>query len=80
MNQAEVKVKKIQSHVYQEELVLLRQGKNVSSSSPLYQLQSLNEDLLVVGGRLKYAAIINEMKHPMILPHSHKLSQMIIQE
>ena len=82
MNQAEVKViKYVQSHIYQEELELLRQGKNVSSSSPLYQLEpTLTEGLLVVGGRLKHAAIINEMKHPMILPHNHKLSQMIIQE
>ena len=33
LNQAEVKViKYVQSHVYQEELELLRQGKNVSSS------------------------------------------------
>ena len=82
LDQAEVKViKYVQNHVYQEELVLLRQDKNVSSSSPLNQLEpTLNEGFLIISRGFKHAAMINEMKHPMILPHNLKLSQMITQE
>ena len=39
-----------------------------------------NDGIIVVGGRLKYAALTHRSKHPIILPHNHKLSRMIVQD
>ena len=40
----------------------------------------LNEDMLVVGGRLKQAEINDEAKHQMILPYKHRVTDLVIEQ
>ena len=47
--------------------------------SSLYQLNPmLKDELIVVGGRLKFANIDEENKHPMILPSKHHVADLVI--
>ena len=82
MTDAEVVIiKYVQGCAYEDELSALKQGNYVAKSSRLFKLApALKDGLLVVGGRLKHAAIIEDMKNPLILPHDHRISHLIVQE
>ena len=80
MRDAEVVIiKYVQGCAYEDELTALKQGKYVANSSRLFTLApTMKYGLLVVGGRLKHAAINEDMKNPLILPHDHKISHLIV--
>lgn len=57
-------------------------GRNLPNTSKLVQLKPFldSEDLLRVGGRISKAEIRYDAKHPIILPHSAKITELIIME
>ena len=75
-------VKFVQQHAFpHQEIHSIRNEAAVSKSSPISKWSLiLQEDMLVVGGRLSYSSIAYAAKHPIILPHKNKVSQMIVEE
>ena len=63
------------------EIQLLRQGKPVPASSPIYRLTPFlgDDDLLRVRGRLQMSDLCYEEKHPVILPKGH-LAELLVRE
>ena len=63
----------VQQHAYAEEIAALRQGRSISRASKIAKLSPfLSEDgLLRVSGRIQFAKLSYEEKHPIILPKSH---------
>ncbi|XP_076036050.1 uncharacterized protein LOC143022003 [Oratosquilla oratoria] len=60
---------------------LIEAGKTVLKSSSIYKLSPILIDgLLVVGGRLKHAALNGQAINPVILPHNHRLSTLIVRD
>ena len=53
--------------------ILRKAGTSIHQLSPI-----LKEGLLCVGGRLDYAQIDDDSKHPIILPYKHHITDMII--
>ena len=71
----------VQNEVYKDDLEMLRSVGKVKKSSPLRMLSPrLHNGLIVVGGRLVHAPIVDSMKSPVILPHGHPVSRMLILE
>ena len=72
-------IKYVQGQAYPDELKMLGQTKHVARSSRLVKLSpTLEEGILVVGGRLKHSSLSQRSKCPIILPYGHTLSQMIV--
>jgi hypothetical protein len=63
----------VQSSRFHEEKLALGQGKNVSRKSSIYKLSpTLGDDgLLRVQGRLQFASLLEDEKHPIIVPKGH---------
>ena len=73
-------IKYVQGCAYEDELTAHEQGKYVAKSSRLPILApALKDGLLIVEGRLKRAAINEDTKYPLILPHYHMISHLIVQ-
>ena len=73
-------VKHVQQQFYEDEISCLRQGHRVAKKSPILKLDPiLKNDVLVVGGRLRYSQHV-EHKHPIVLPRQDRVSKLIIQE
>ena len=71
----------IQSMSYPSEVADLAAGRQVDKSSTIIALNpTLVNGLLVVGGRLKHARILRDVKFPYILPSEHRLSDLILTE
>ena len=66
---------------FEKEIEDLSSQKSVSRHSVLFKLDAfLDEDCLIrVGGRIHASTLSDEVKHPIILPSDHELSQQIIQ-
>ena len=66
-------IKIVQAQHFQEEIHALQAGSHVKKGSSLYQLSPFIDDkgLLRVQGRLEFARLTNEEKHPIILPKGH---------
>ncbi|XP_076047314.1 uncharacterized protein LOC143028837 [Oratosquilla oratoria] len=74
-------VKHVQGRAYFHETKNIEARKNVLKSSPIYKLSPILIDgLLVVGGRLKHAALNGQAINPVILPHNHRLSTLIVRD
>ena len=59
----------------------LKDGKKVKGNSPMSKLNPfLHEGLLRVGGRISNAPVDFNIKHPIILPYRHHITETIIQE
>ncbi|XP_048481675.1 uncharacterized protein LOC125489576 [Plutella xylostella] len=73
-------IKYVQEEEFSEEITRLRKGQKISADSKLLQLTPfLDKDgLLRVGGRLKHANITEDQKHPTIIPHNGKLTELLI--
>ena len=72
-------VRIIQRQYFSNELELLRNGKEVSTSSKLATLSPiLIDDVIRVGGRIRNAPLPLDALHPMILPKEHYISTLII--
>ena len=65
---------------FSNEIAALKNKKNVASSSSLAALTPFLDEngLIRVGGRLAYANISEEAKHPVILPKDHKVTALLI--
>jgi len=74
-------IKNAQKEVFEEEILALRQGRILKTSSPLLGLHPLldDKDLLRVGGRLRYAPLPHDQLHPILLPPRHVLTRLIIE-
>ena len=74
-------IKFVQHQAYNTEVEALSQGKDMLRSSSIKSLSpGLQDELLVVGGRLKNSSLGGQAKNPIILPHDHRLSLLIVQE
>ena len=71
----------VQNCAYHDEMVSLRTRGHVTKSSAVSKLcPSIKDGLMVVGGRLKHAAIPEKCKYPVILPHDHPVSHLIVRD
>ena len=75
-------IKYVQESEFADEICNLKANRQIDNKSKLLSLNPfLDEDgLLKVGGRLKHANISEEMKHPLIVPHSSHLTNLIIDQ
>ena len=76
----QVILKLIQILYFQDELYRLKKNKEIHRESRIRQLDPFIDEngLLRVGGRIKNASISFSRKHPIILPKSHLITDMII--
>jgi hypothetical protein len=74
-----VLLRHVQSTSYASDLASLRKHGVPGKNSPLKSLAPHidADELIRVGGRLKYADIDGEMKHPIVVPHTHPVSSLI---
>ena len=72
-------VKHVQAMCYEKEFSDLQSSGRVRKTSSLKLLDPVinSEEILVVGGRLKYARLAVRQKHPYLLPGAHKLAWLI---
>lgn len=77
-----IMIRKCQEEVFREEITNIKQGKNLSKKSILTSLTPQLDDsgLLRVGGRLHFADINDDLKHPIILPKQSFLTELIIRD
>lgn len=75
-------VKQTQQQVFDTDISHLRKQARLLTNSKLIALNPYidQEDLLRVGGRLRNAMISEDMKHPMIIPHNSRLTQLLIDQ
>ena len=72
-------IRLVQRQHFQEEYLCLKEGKQVKRQSKLANLSPvLVDDVIRVGGRIHRAPITFEAAHPMILPKSHHVSELIV--
>lgn len=72
-------IKLIQSKHFETEIKQLRSNNYVPRQSPLAKLNPfLENDLLRVGGRLKYSDLNYTSKHPIILPKKHNFTKLLL--
>jgi len=73
-------VKTVQASAFLEEIKNLEKGKELSSTSRLLKLSPFvdNQRLLRVGGRLEHLTTTYDAKHPLILPHDHHFTRLVI--
>ncbi|XP_071055128.1 uncharacterized protein [Onthophagus taurus] len=65
---------------FQQEIHDLKAGKPISKSSPLFRLTPFidGNDILRITGRLRFASLDWDEKHPMIIPKTSHLTTLII--
>lgn len=74
-------IQAIQEEAFHEEVVALRTHGRVNRNSRIAKLNPIMCDgLLRVGGRLTEAPIEFHAKHPIILPHKHHVTNLIIRD
>ncbi|XP_055543704.1 uncharacterized protein LOC129729231 [Wyeomyia smithii] len=78
--QAKIQLAQTAQHdIFDREIELLRQGKEIPFS-PLNKLHPFMDDggTLRVGGRLQFAPYSYDIKHPIILPRDHRVTELLI--
>ncbi|XP_045541437.1 uncharacterized protein LOC123722922 [Papilio machaon] len=75
-------IKMCQRHYFQEEMNNLKKHGKVNKKSRFTSLNPFldSEDILRVGGRLQMAALENDMKHPILIPHGSHLTSLLIDD
>ncbi|XP_017797015.1 PREDICTED: uncharacterized protein LOC108578238, partial [Habropoda laboriosa] len=78
----QVIIKYLQKRSFAKELETLRKFKTVKKDSAIFSLSPFidSEGILRVGGRLQYSDLEYSQKHPILLPRSEHLTQLIIRE
>jgi hypothetical protein len=73
-------VKIVQSASFASEVKHLSKDRPVPRESKLRKLSPFLDPkgLLRVGGRLNHAFMTEDAKHPLILPHNHKLTKLVV--
>ncbi|XP_018368261.1 PREDICTED: uncharacterized protein LOC108764467, partial [Trachymyrmex cornetzi] len=74
-------VRREQEIAFSEEINRLKKDKAISQQSCLKFLNPfLDKDrLLRVGGRLRHAQLSSDIKHPIVLPHHSRITELIIE-
>jgi hypothetical protein len=76
-------LKIVQSGVFFTELKCLKTKGSVSNKSKLKSLNPFLDEssgLIRVGGRLTHAILSIDKKHPVVLPHKHHITNLLITE
>lgn len=75
-------IKQVQEQYFEEEIINLKEEKEVSNRSKILKLTPFldENDVLRVGGRLQYAHIHPDMKNPIILPSDSRLTELLIDQ
>jgi len=70
----------VQRENFRTELYLLQNNKSLSKNSNILRLNPFIESnrVLRVGGRLRYASVSYNIKHPILLPGKHAFTRLII--
>ncbi|XP_045033927.1 uncharacterized protein LOC116933188 [Daphnia magna] len=73
-------IKLAQLDTYSDEIEALKDKRPLKLSSTLITLSPFLDEqrILRVGGRLNYAPLSFDIKHPKILPHDHPLTRLIV--
>jgi hypothetical protein len=75
----DILIRHVQGQAYSSEIGNLQDGKPVPAASPLYNLDPVLDDgILVVGGRLRHAHVDTLVKRPIVLPKTHLFSELIM--
>ena len=71
----------IQSEAFSMEIKQIRNNSPIPNNSKPQQLNPIiSENVLKVNGRLKHSNLPTELKHPIILPSDHHITQIIIRD
>ncbi|CAK9830531.1 hypothetical protein ANTRET_LOCUS7686 [Anthophora retusa] len=75
-------IRLIQLETFSSEIDDLKNGKNVNRKSRLINLNPFIDDngIIRVGSRLKHAVLRYEQKYPIVLPHKHHVTDLIIRQ
>ncbi|XP_045508116.1 uncharacterized protein LOC123703948 [Colias croceus] len=75
-------IKYVQSTEFSADLEQLKKDNKLRSNSALLSLNPFLDEngILRVGGRLKNSNISEDMKHPIIIPYSGRLTELLINE
>ena len=73
-------LRRVQRNVYQAEVDDLRAGKQIERNSSLIKLAPYLDHLglLCVGGRIEKAPLPIDVRHPIILPRSERVTELIL--
>ncbi|XP_026317746.1 uncharacterized protein LOC113228607 [Hyposmocoma kahamanoa] len=83
LERAKIKiVERVQQTEFTSEISSLRNQDKLSSKSKIFNLNPYidHTGLLRVGGRIKHANIDDSMKHPLVIPHSSHLTNLLIDQ
>ncbi|XP_035225389.1 uncharacterized protein LOC118197929 [Stegodyphus dumicola] len=81
LNEAEIIwTKTVQSEAFAEELSSLRQGKTISKTSSILELNPFlnNDGIMHVGGRLQKSRLSYLQRHPIIMPSKHHFVNLLV--
>lgn len=74
-------VAEVQKECFSKEYNCLSNGKTLKKNSKILPLNPfLQDDLIRVGGRLKNSSFNFDKKHPILLPRSHHLTELILRQ
>ncbi|XP_064465197.1 uncharacterized protein LOC135376605 [Ornithodoros turicata] len=82
VHEAEVHgVKDAQRSEYYTELQELAGGGMVRQKSPIAPLQPVldQDDILRISGRLQHSTLPTDIRHPVLLPHGHRVTELIVE-
>ncbi|TWW54543.1 hypothetical protein D4764_0103490 [Takifugu flavidus] len=73
-------IRSVQQEALKEELKCLGKGHKMPGRSTLERLNPIidEEGLLRIGGRLSSADLSKDEKHPLIMPHNHHVSTLLV--
>lgn len=75
-------IKNVQCEVFADDIKSINRHGKVSAKSKILTLNPFKdkEGILRTGGRLRNADISYDKKHPIILPHNHRLTTLLIEQ
>ena len=73
-------IRSVQRRHFGEELISLAKGQCFKSCSSMVKLDSFidGEGILRVGGRIQRSALANEKQHPVLLPKSNRIADLVL--
>ncbi|XP_043263915.1 uncharacterized protein LOC122404086 [Colletes gigas] len=75
-------IRLVQLEAFPSEIENLKKGKSISKKSKLVSLNPFIDEngIIRVGSRLEHALLRYEQKYPIILPHRHHITELIIRQ
>ncbi|XP_050563300.1 uncharacterized protein LOC126912915 [Spodoptera frugiperda] len=73
-------IRQSQQQWFHAELMALKNKVSLEKTSPLYKLNVFidQSEILRVGGRLRYSPLLDDTKHPVVIPHDSSLAKLIV--